>query len=311
MNTYLIYGNDYGLIKREIDKLTNGVTDIVKYDLSTDKIDELLDDASCMSLFGDKKVLVGENALFLTTTTTNINHNLDYLTNYLNDDNHENIVILSVLTDKLDERKKIVKLLKEKSKVIYKELIDNKDLPSFIINEFNNEGYKIDYKTANYFVNYVGKNVDILLSEINKMIIFKDNDKNITINDIDEISSKAINDNVFDLSDAIMKKDFKRMYDCYNDLIILKEEPIKIIAMLGNQFNLVYQCKLLSSKGLSEKEIATSLSVHPYRVKLAIETDYMISELKDILIKLHNLDFEIKSGKVDKNVGFDNFLLHL
>lgn len=311
MNTYLIYGNDYGLIKREIDKLTNGVSDVVKYDLSTDKIDELLDDASCMSLFGDKKVLVGENALFLTTTTTNVNHNLDYLTNYLNDDNHENIVILSVLTDKLDERKKIVKLLKEKSKVIYKELIDNKDLPRFVINEFNNEGYKIDYKAANYFVNYVGKNVDILLSEINKMIIFKDNDKNITINDIDEISSKAINDNVFDLSDAIMKKDFKRMYDCYNDLIILKEEPIKIIAMLGNQFNLVYQCKLLSSKGLSEKEIATSLSVHPYRVKLAIETDYMISELKDILIKLHNLDFEIKSGKVDKNVGFDNFLLHL
>lgn len=311
MNTYLIYGNDYGLIKREIDKLTNGVSDVVKYDLSTDKIDELLDDASCMSLFGDKKVLVGENALFLTTTTTNINHNLDYLTNYLNDDNHENIVILSVLTDKLDERKKIVKLLKEKSKVIYKELIDNKDLPRFVINEFNNEGYKIDYKVANYFVNYVGKNVDILLSEINKMIIFKDNDKNITINDIDEISSKAINDNVFDLSDAIMKKDFKKMYDCYNDLIILKEEPVKIIAMLGNQFNLVYQCKLLSSKGLSEKEIATSLSVHPYRVKLAIETDYIISELKDILIKLHNLDFEIKSGKVDKNVGFDNFLLHL
>lgn len=311
MNTYLIYGNDYGLIKREIDKLTNEVSDVVKYDLSTDKIDELLDDASCMSLFGDKKVLVGENALFLTTTTTNVNHNLDYLTNYLNDDNHENIVILSVLTDKLDERKKIVKLLKEKSKVIYKELIDNKDLPRFVINEFNNEGYKIDYKAANYFVNYVGKNVDILLSEINKMIIFKGNDKNITINDIDEISSKAINDNVFDLSDAIMKKDFKRMYDCYNDLIILKEEPIKIIAMLGNQFNLVYQCKLLSSKGLSEKEIATSLSVHPYRVKLAIETDYMINELKDILIKLHNLDFEIKSGKVDKNVGFDNFLLHL
>ena len=311
MNTYLIYGNDYGLIKREIDKLTNGVSDVVKYDLSIDKIDELLDDASCMSLFGDKKVLVGENALFLTTTTTNVNHNLDYLSNYLNDDNHENIVVLSVLTDKLDERKKIVKLLKEKSKVIYKELIDNKDLPRFVINEFNNEGYKIDYKTANYFVNYVGKNVDILLSEINKMIIFKDNDKNITTHDINEISSKAINDNVFDLSDAIMKKDFKKMYDCYNDLLTLKEEPVKIIAMLGNQFNLVYQCKLLSSKGLSEKEIAITLNVHPYRVKLAIETDYMISELKDILIKLHNLDFEIKSGKVDKNVGFNNFLLHL
>lgn len=311
MNTYLIYGNDYGLIKREIDKITNGITDVVKYDLSASNVSDVIEEASCMSLFGDKKVVIGENALFLTGANTSVNHDIDYLTSYVNAENHDNIVILTVVQDKLDERKKIVKLLKKNVTVIHKETIDEKDLPKFVIKEFLNNGYKIDYKTASYFVDYVGKNIDILLSEINKMIIYKDTNKEIFIEDILNISSKCFNDNVFDLSDAIMKKDFKKIFSCYNDLMILKEEPIKIIALLASQFTLVYQSKLLSKEGFMSKDIASTLKVHPYRVKLALETNYPDFELKDILKKLHNLDYEIKTGKVDKIVGLENFLLHL
>ena len=311
MNTYLIYGNDYGLIKREIDKIISGITDVVKYDLLASNVSEVIEEASCMSLFGDKKVVIGENALFLTGANTSVNHDIDYLTSYVNAENHDNIVILTVVQDKLDERKKIVKLLKKNVTVIHKDMIDTKDLPKFIMNEFLGNGYKIDYKTASYFVDYVGKNVDILLSEINKMIIYKDTDKEIFIEDILNISSKGFNDNVFDLSDAIMKKDFKKIFSCYNDLMILKEEPIKIIALLASQFTLVYQSKLLSKEGFMSKDIASTLKVHPYRVKLALETNYPDFELKDILKKLHNLDYEIKTGKVDKAVSLENFLLHL
>ena len=40
-NIYLIYGSNYGLIKKEIDKLISDNTncEVVKYDLSIDKID--------------------------------------------------------------------------------------------------------------------------------------------------------------------------------------------------------------------------------------------------------------------------------
>ncbi len=310
-DTYLIYGTDYSLIKREIDNITVGITDVVKYDLSVDKIDELLDDASCISLFGDKKVLIGENALFLTSSNTSVNHNLDYLEKYISCASHENIVIISVLAEKLDERKKIVKALKKNVTVIKKEVIDEKDLSSFVSSEFKSKGYDIDYKTSKYFTDFVGKNVDILISEINKMIIYKDVDKKITIEDINNISSKAFNDNVFDLCDAIMKKDFKKTFSCYNDLVSLKEEPVKIIALIANQFNLVYQVKLLANDGKIGKDIASILAVHPYRVKLALETDYTLYELEDVLKKLHEIDYSIKSGKEDKNTCLENFLLHL
>lgn len=310
-NVYLIYGNDYSIIKREIDNIKKDVSDVVKYDLSVDKIDELLDDASCISILDDKKVLIGENALFLTTNTNNVNHDLDYLSNYLNDTSHDNIVILTVITDKLDERKKIVKLIKQTSRVINKSMIDDKNLPNFIIDEFKLKGYTIDFKTANYFVDYIGKNVDVLISEIEKMIIYKEDDKLITIKDINDISCKGFKDNVFDLTDGIMKRDFRKVFECYKDLIILGEEPNKIISLLASQFLLTYQVKLLNSDGKSSKEIADVLKVHPYRVKLALETDYLIYELESVLKKLHELDYNIKSGKIDKKVGLENFLLNI
>ena len=310
-NVYLIYGSNYSLIKREIDKIKEDTLDVVKYDLSNTKVDDLLDDASCISLFSGKKVLIGENALFLTSFDTTINHDLTYLEKYLKDDNHENITIFYVLKEKLDDRKKIVKLFKDIAKVISFGDIDDKNLYSFVLNEFKKEGFKIDIKTANYFVSYVGKNIDIIISEINKMIIYKDSDKLITIDDINNICSKGFNDNVFDLTDAIMKKDFDKIFSVYNDLITVGEDEIKILSLIANQFILVYQCKLLNESNYDQKSISNLLNVHPYRVKLALETDYMTYELKNIIKQLHSLDFKIKSGKIDKKIGLKNFFINL
>ncbi len=308
-DVYLIYSNDYFLIKKEIDKLIKDVKDVVKYDLSVCKINDLLDDASCPSIFGDKKVLIGENAYFLTTNKTNVNHDLEYFERYLEAQNHDNVIILTILEDKLDERKKIVKKLKQYANVIYKDIPSN--IPSFVINEFKSFGYDIDYETANYFVDYVGKNVDVIISEINKMVVYKQNDKKITKENILEISSKAFNDNIFELCDGIINKNYEKTFNSYNDLMALKEEPIKIIALLASQFTLIYQCKLLLNDGKNIKEIEDILKVHPYRIKLATNANYNITAIKNILIKLHNLDYDIKSGKILKNVGLDSFLLHL
>ena len=129
--------------------------------------------------------------------------------------------------------------------------------------------------------------------------------------DINDITSKGFKDNIFDLTDGIMKKDYKKVYECYNDLITIGEEPIKIISLLANQFLLMYQVKLLSYSSRNNNEIAEILNVHPYRVKLAMQTNYLTDELSDILKKLHALDFDIKSGKVNKIIGLENFLLHL
>ena len=143
------------------------------------------------------------------------------------------------------------------------------------------------------------------------MAIYKDKSDIVTIDDINDISARAFKDNIFDFTDSIMNKDYKKMFECYDDLRRLNEEPIKIIALLGSQFTLIYQTKLLSKRGMMQKDISSMLKVHPYRVRLALENNYKMSDLESILKKLHNLDYDIKSGKTDKNSGLDYFLLHI
>ena len=310
-NIYLIYGSDYSLIKRRVDLIKKDNQELVRYDLTECNVSELIDDASSISMFDDEKLLIGENALFLTSNVDPVSHNLDYLEKYLTSENHKNVVIFYVITDKLDVRKKIVKTLKDKAKVFHEEAIDKKNIGSFIVKEFKNKGYNIDLKTANYFNEFVGSDIDIILSEIDKMVIYKEDNKNISKSDIDDISSRAFKDNIFEFTDAIMKKDYKKIFLYYNDLLKLNEDVIKFISVISNQFILIYQVKILSLKNKSQKEIASILGIHPYRVKLAYESDYFINELEDMIKKLHELDLGIKIGKLNKEDSFLDFLIKL
>lgn len=308
---YLIYGSNYGLIKKEVDKICTGYTDVVRYDLNEVNVSLALDEASCISLFGENKIIIGENANFLSNLKSYVEHDINYLLKYISFPNELSTVIFTIVTDKLDERKKVVKELRKNAKVIYKESINEKDLSSFVVNEFKNNGLKIDRITANYFISYVGNNVDIILSEIEKMKLYEPENNTVRENDINLISSKALKDNVFELVDAIMKKQYKKIYECYKDLMIINEEPIKIISLLATQFSFLYQVKLLNKNGKDAKLIAEYLGVHPYRVKLALETDFMIYEIEEYLKKLHNLDFSIKKGESDKYIGLEKFLLEV
>ena len=67
----------------------------------------------------------------------------------------------------------------------------------------------------------------------------------------------------------------------------------------------------MRNNGFSEKEIVSTLKEHPYRISLALRNDYSIEELKDNLEKLSKLDLDIVSGKVDKEFGFEMYLLNI
>ena len=171
--------------------------------------------------------------------------------------------------------------------------------------------YKIDNITLEYLKDRVGKNLDILSQEIEKIKIYKDNDKTITNDDITKLTSKNIDVDIFTLIDSIVTKDKDKAMTIYNEMIKLNEEPIKIIVMLANQFRIMYQATRLYKKGYSGNDIAELLGIHPYRIKLALEKSRSYTE-KQLINNLYNLavlDEEIKTGKKDKYLALELFLL--
>ena len=95
--------------------------------------------------------------------------------------------------------------------------------------------------------------------------------------------------------------------------MILNEEPIKLIVLIAGQMRLIYQVKLLDRKGYTDKEIGKILGVNPYRLKYLRQEgkDFDLNELLKCLDALSRLDVEIKTGKIDKKMGLELFMIRI
>lgn len=313
-NIYLIYGEESYLIDVEINKIVSSFSNesIVRYDMLETNITDAIEDINTMSLFSSEKAVICKNCYFLTGTQMGeIDHNIDILLSTLNAAEMDNILILTVLSPKLDERKKIVKeLLKRVNVKCFNKLKDD-ELIRFIEQEFSSDKYKIESKTVRLFLSIVGSNLNIIHNEIEKLKLYKMDEKVILEEDVNNLSSRTLNDNIFDLVDSVVKGNTERALEVYDDLLILNEEPIKLIAVIANQFRLIYQTKVMYKSGYSELDISKYLEIHPYRIKLANEVYISEKALLNYIDKLADLDIKIKTGTLDKDIAFEMFLLEI
>ena len=311
-NVYLVYGEEKYLIDEFILKIINNYKEYekIEYDALENNIDDVIDDLNMGSLFSNNKIIIVNNCYFLSGSKTDIEHNTDALINYFKNEN-DNILILILNEESIDKRKKVVKELENKAEVKVFNKLNEKDTLSFIKHYCEKNNYKIDDQSSKLFLEYTKDNLYIITNELDKMFLYKDNEKIITKDDIKLIVSKTINANIFDLIESITKRDINKSLFLYQDLVLLNEEEIKLIIILANQFRLIYQVKEMYKEGYTEYDISRNLNVHPYRVKLAYNMDVTTNEALEYIKKLSELDRNIKSGLIDKKYAFEKFIIEL
>ena len=302
---YLLYGNKDYRINEEIKKITKDTDkiNITRYDLNVDEIKDIINDAETYSLFQEKKVIIIENANMFTAST---NKDAEIIEKYIENENPLTTLILIVRGEKIDSRKKITKQLQKKGKIL--EFNEDINIDNLIKKELKD--YKIDYQTINLFKNRVGTNPLIIENEINKLKLYKENNE-ITKEDILNVTTKTIEIDIFKLIDDIVKGNKEEGIEIYHEMLKINEEPLKIVIMLANQFRIMYQSKELTFKGYTEKDIASLLKIHPYRVKLALQNsrNYTSKTLLKYLNELADIDIGIKTGKLNKDLALELFIL--
>lgn len=310
---YVLYGENVFEINKYIDELLRkeNILDKIIYDYEETGIDEVINEAMYDDLFSSKKAIILDNSLFLTSKSTLDN---ELFNKYINNPNENTILIFKVIVDKLDERKKIVKDLK--TKAIVKEFVklEEKNMPSYIKNYFNEINYKIDNDSINEIVRRINTHTEVLNNELDKLRLLKIKDKEIALYDVKNTIITYENDNdIFKLVDAVINNDKAKIFNLYKDLIDNKVEPLMIITLIANQLRLILNTSIFLREGFTKDKIASKLKEHPYRIQLSIEKTYKISnkKLEDLLYQLSVLDLQIKSGEVDKVKGLEMFFLSL
>ena len=314
---YLVFGEQELMINRLVEKLakeTLGEIDefnLVTFDAYKYPLYEIVNDASTLPFMSDKKVVVVKNSYFLTGENPKVDFEQSFneLEEYLNNQNDGVTVIFSVVSAKLDERKSLVKKIKEKAKIYALDNVNKKDLPRVVRQMFDKRGMSITNDALTEFINRCGEDMYLINNEIEKLSCYKND---LDTKDINLMTPKKLEDNVFDMIDAIFNKKEDKVFKIYYDLKVNNSEPITLISLIASQVRFMYQVMVLKDKGYSESNIANELSCHPYRVKVALEKVYRLNkiDLTMLLEDLSSLDINIKSGEIDRFVGFELFLLN-
>lgn len=313
-NIYVIYGNEKYLIESSLNKIieTNSASEIIKYDLNMDLVNNIVEEIISFPLFADKKTIIILNALFLTGLNNNISEEETAIFEKILFDVSDQINLVFVVeNEKLDGRKNIVKKLLKDSNILECNKFSDQENYEFVKSKFEDDNYQIDLKAINSLLDKSKENLSLLMSEVEKLKLYKSDTKIITKDDVDQLVSKYDYDNVFELTNSVINKDLNKSLFLYQELLKRGEEPIKIIVLLANQFRTIFQVKRMLLMTNDNYEIAEKLKIHPYRVKLAkqisISEDMLLKYLED----LADLDADIKMNKVNKEAALEMFFLNM
>ena len=321
-NIITVYGEVPDLVEKKSSEMINKYLqtekddfNFIKFNLYETEITPIIEETLTMPFFSDKKAILVKNAYVFTgeKVTKELNQNTDQLMEFLEKYDGDNLIIFEVYQNKLDERKKLTKTLKKNGQLKKVEQMSEEEIKKWIQSKLNENFKDIKQDALNMFIELTGVNFNIVSQELDKLMLFLGDRPTINKDDVNQIINRSLEQNVFLLTEYIQKRQKNKAIQLVKDLINMKEEPIKLLALITSNYRLYYQCKILSQKGYSGQQIAKTVNVHPYRVKLALGQvrHYQLEDLLNIIDSCAETDYKLKSSYMDKQLILELFILSL
>ena len=274
-------------------------------------------DLLSLPFFADEKIVILDHLLDVTTAKKRnlTDEDLKQFENYLENPSESTRLVIFA-EGKLDSKRRLVKLLKRDAQIIEATTPKEQEVKRYFASQAQELGLQFEGDSLDQLLLKSGYDFGELQKNIALLQAYKE-DGQITLEDIEEVVPKSLQDNIFDLTQMILKCQIDQARNLVKDLRLQGEDEIKLIAILLSQFRMYSQVKIFSEEGQSESQIVANLSdlsgrkVNPYQVKFALRDSrrLSLSFLKQAMMTFIEADYAIKSGTYEKDYLFDLALL--
>lgn len=324
-NVYLFYGEENykkRLYRDQLKKLVTGGNDMNYSYFEGNSIDfnAVYDSVVTLPFFSDKRLVVVENSGKFKSKAQKGAEESDEESKEESGD----ALLLKILEDLPDstclaffeeaaaKNKKTYKLIKEKGTIIECGADTDGDVISWLSKGFAQAGKKANRGALQLLVDRVGTDYDKLRREYEKILGYIGDHPEVTEEDVLAISSEDVESKIFDMLGAMGRKDVKRVLEKYNDLLVNREHPLYILAMLRIQFRTLLQTAELRNKGYTTQDVARILKKRDFVIRNAegyLRGGFKMKDVRDILDEISETDRKIKSGDLNEQVGVEMLLV--
>lgn len=281
---YVLYGEEKYLIRFYKNQLINRIAgDKNSINLSVFDKDYVLSDVSdvffSFPFMSDKRLIIFDNIDVCKSNNQELIAALSTIPDYC---------YVLFIEESLDGRTKSFKKLKELNADIYFGQQHTRDLEKWVkLQVVKGADMTIDDTAVDLLLSMVDNYMDILDTEVKKLISYCFEKKHISAEDVLSLSVPNIHNKIFEMISSTIGGRLKDSFLMYRDMLLLKEAPTKILKMINKEYLLILHIKQGKNINMSIKDIAHTLGKNEYIISKkywnfvdSLSEEFLIKKLK-------------------------------
>ena len=259
---YLLYGEEAFLKNSYKNRLKEAIIgddtmNFARFEGKELDVDELIRLADTMPFFAERRLILVEDSGFFKSAS-------DALVQYL--PSMPDTTILLFVETEVDKRNRLYKNVKDMGYAAELNRQDSAQLARWAGGILTREQKKITKHTMELFLSMAGDDMENIRMELEKLISYTLGREVITDEDVLAVCTVQVTNRIFEMVSAIVNRQPRKAMDLYEDLLTLKEPPMRILFLIARQFNQLLQVKDLMGKGMDKGTIASKLKMQPFVV---------------------------------------------
>lgn len=300
-------------MERVLASLDESKTSITRYDADFISIQEIVEDAITIPFLASTKVIIVKNPRFLTKEASPIKHDPTTLIKYLKNPVETTILMIDAVGHTLDNDLEVVKAFKKYAYIVDTQDLEPVEYKAWVKRSFVLNNSDIEEDALMLLIEYVKKDSIRMEQEIAKLTSYVGAKGIVTLEDVKELVIPSLDDAVFTLIKAIVNKNQKEALKIYQSLANNTQDVMGVLSIISSTFVDLFATAKLLREGYKQGEIASLFKISNGRAYYLVNDakNFKLETLEEYVSKLSVLDYQIKSGQVDKNLGIELLLLSL
>lgn len=233
------------------------------------------------------------------------------LLSYINRPSQTTCLVLTAT--KLDRREKFAAAVEKNGTVILCQPIYKQNLIKWIKEIVKRKGKGIETDALYMLTDSAGNDMYTLYNDIEKLVLYCGDRKNVSLKDVEMVSSNMRSVSVFEVVDAMADRRFKDAVFALKRAIDEGEPPVRVFYFIVREFRMILKASILIDAGESSERAATLAGVPAFKVKEFSQRiqKFSTKDLYNIFEKLIDIDRRLKGGAMRPAVVLEELLLFI